>query len=154
MDVEIRMASNADREQITGLVYSILEEYGLSPDPDDNDADLKDIDTYYLQRGGAFRVMVQEDGRIVGTVGLSPKGDGLVELKKMYLAPELRGQGLGKRLLTEAIEEARRSGFRRIELKTASRLETAICMYRSAGFQEIVLDHPISRCNQAFALDL
>jgi putative acetyltransferase len=150
----MRIASNADGERIEALVYSVLKEYGLPPEPDGMDADLRDIETHYLQRGGVFWVIVQEDEQIIGTVGLSPLKESVVELRKMYLAPEARGQGLGKRLLTQAIDEARRLGFRRIELDTASRLEVAIRLYRSFGFQEIVCHHIGSRCDQAFALDL
>src|SRR5579871_1897037 len=151
MDFQKRMATNADREDIEALVFSILKEYGLPPEPDGMDADLGNIETSYIRSGGAFWVVVSDVGRNVGTLGLAPLRKGVVELRKMYLASEVRGQGWGKRLLSEAIEEARRLGFYRIELETSSRLETAIRLYRSFGFQQVVMDHILPRCDQAFA---
>ncbi len=57
------------------------------------------------------------------------------ELRWVVLAPEARGTGLGKRMITEAVSEARRLGFERLELDTFGALTTAAAIYRSVGFQ-------------------
>ena len=68
----IRPATNEDQEPITKLVFGVLGEFGLEPDPSTTDSDLKDIETNYLQRGGLFEVIEDRGGRLVGSVGLYP----------------------------------------------------------------------------------
>ena len=57
----IRPATNNDLEAIVKLVFGVLREFGLEPDPSATDADLQDIEANYLQRGGLFEVI--EDRR-------------------------------------------------------------------------------------------
>src|SRR3954454_9821832 len=82
-----------------------------SRDPGATDADLSDLESSYHGPGGAFEVLINGSGEVVGTVGLCPLGDGRCELRKMYLAADCRGRGLGKRLLQHAIGRARELGF-------------------------------------------
>ena len=81
-------------------------------------------------------------------------GEGVAELRKMYLKPSARGRGLGKRLLIHAIARARALGFRRIELQTARVLEEAIGLYAKYGFKPSEQAALERRCDQALALDL
>ena len=52
----------------------MLEEYGLKPDPASTDADLEDIESSYFKQGGAFLVLEEEDGSIIGAYGLHITG--------------------------------------------------------------------------------
>ncbi|HET9234074.1 MAG TPA: GNAT family N-acetyltransferase, partial [Candidatus Eisenbacteria bacterium] len=83
-----------------------------------------------------------------------PVDERTCELRKMYLPAAARGQGLGKRLLEHALEEAKRLGFSRIELETATVLEDAIRLYRRYGFQQSALKHACDRCNESYFLEL
>ena len=152
--VELRPATNADAEAVRGLVFGVLLEYGLKPSPADTDADLFDIEASYFARGGRFDVLVAARVNIVGTVGLYPTGDGSVELRKMYVHKQLRGQGHGRRLLDHALAEAKRMGFRRVTLETASVLKEAVALYTRYGFREYRSDHMAARCDQTFELIL
>jgi putative acetyltransferase len=151
---KLRPATNADREQVEDLVYTALAEYGLTHDPDTTDADLKDIDQSYFARGGTFRVLETPDGAIIGAYGLYPVNNGTCELRKMYLRRDYRGQGLGKRLLDDALVDARRLGFASVVLETASVLKEAIALYESYGFTPCQPDHLAPRCDQAYRMEL
>ena len=59
------------------------------------------------------------------------------ELKRMYVAPELRGKGIGRALLTRLEAEARALGLSRLVLETGTRQTEALALYRRAGFTEI-----------------
>jgi putative acetyltransferase len=59
------------------------------------------------------------------------------ELKRMYVAPELRGKGIGRALLTRLEAEARALGLTRLVLETGTRQTEALALYRRAGFTEI-----------------
>jgi putative acetyltransferase len=150
----LRPATNADGTAVRELVFGVLREYGLKPDPADTDADLNDLEASYPARGGLFDVLETSDGRIVGSVGVYPLGPGVCELRKMYLSPPARGRGQGKRLLDHALAAARAKGFRRVVLETASVLKEAIALYRRYGFKPHQAEHVSSRCDQTYSLDL
>jgi putative acetyltransferase len=59
------------------------------------------------------------------------------ELKRMYVAPEVRRQGIGRALLTRLEAEARALGLARLVLETGTRQTEALALYRRAGFSEI-----------------
>ena len=99
-------------------------------------------------------MLTDEGGRIAGTVGLFPLSGGVCELRKMYLVANLRGRGLGGRLLRHAVARARELGFTRIELETATVLETARRMYESFGFRPFTPHRVTCRCDRAYYLDL
>ena len=150
----LRPANNKDCEKIADLVFSILKEYDLKPDPVATDADIKDIEHSYFERGGTFYVLEEKDGSIIGAYGLYPVDKATCELRKMYLHSSYRSKGLGKLLLEDALSKARQIGFKKMTLETASVLKEAISLYKSYGFVEYQPEHLSSRCDQAFVLEL
>ena len=150
----LRLANNKDCEKVTELVYSILQEYNLKPDPAATDADIKDIEHSYFERGGTFYVLEEKDGSIIGAYGLYPVDKATCELRKMYLYSSYRSKGLGKLLLEDALSKARQIGFKKMTLETASVLKEAISLYKNYGFVEYEPEHLSSRCDQAFILEL
>lgn len=149
----LRPATNADCSEIRELVFGILDEYGLEPDTAGTDRDLLDIESSYFDRGGIFEVLVDDDGRIVGTAGLYPVDSKTIELRKMYFAPQIRGRGLGKKLLAAVIEKSKEMGYLRVYLETASVLKQAVHIYEAAGFKPVDVKHT-PRCDQAYVLEL
>jgi putative acetyltransferase len=150
----LRPANNKDCEKVTELVYGVLKEYNLKPDPATTDTDIKDIEQSYFERGGTFYVLEEKDGSIIGAYGLYLIDKVTCELRKMYLHRSYRGKGLGKLLLEEALSKARQIGFKKMTLETASVLKEAINLYKSYGFIEYKPEHLSSRCDQAFILVL
>ena len=151
---KLRLASNKDREEVIRLVYGVLVEYGLEPDPDATDADLQDIEQSYFARGGMFFVLEDQDDSIIGAYGLYPLEDQTCELRKMYLDKSHRGRGVGRFLLDSALAQARKLGFRTMTLETASVLKEAIALYERYGFVQYEPDHMSVRCDQAYMLEL
>ena len=86
--------------------------------------------------GGAFLV-VYEDGKPVAGGGVKRDEDGVAEIKRMYVAPDARGRGLGRRLLEALEEEARSLGYARIRLDTGARQPEARAMYERAGYHAV-----------------
>ena len=153
-DPILRPATNRDGDAVTQLVFSVLAEYGLRPDPSATDADLADIEAHYQAHGGAFDVL-EDAGQIIGSVGLHRIDEQTCELRKMYLYRNARGRGLGRRLLDHALQRARALGFKRVTLETASVLTEAIALYTRYGFRPYKPDHPVAaQCDQAYVLEL
>ena len=132
-------------------MFEVLREYGLPPDPEGTDADLSEIEQHY--RNGWFSVL-EVNGQIIGSVGLLPQEETVLELRKMYLHRDWRGHGLGRLLLEQALNEARQRGARRVVLGTAKVLGEAVALYEQSGFQPSQHTHPASRVDQTWELDL
>ncbi len=150
----LRPANNKDCEKVASLLYEVLKEYNLKPDPAGTDADIRDIEQSYFRRGGTFYVLEEKDGSVIGAYGLYPVDKATCELRKMYLRSSYRSKGLGKLLLEDALSKARQMGFKRMTLETASVLKEAISLYKSYGFVEYEPELLSSRCDQAFILEL
>jgi carbonic anhydrase len=76
------------------------------------------------------------DGRPAGCVGIRPFTEGACEMKRLYVAPEERGRGVGKELALAAIKAAKELGYKRIFLDTLPAMRIAVKLYRELGFQE------------------
>lgn len=76
------------------------------------------------------------DGRVVGMGALRKLEEGIGEIKRMYIKPELQGRGLGKEMMDKLEAKARELGYSTLRLDTAWFLETAVHVYRKAGFIE------------------
>ena len=145
---EIRDYRPGDEADVFRIVKDALAEYGLATNPEKTDADLKDIRQSYMADGGTFRIL-ESDGHTIGSFGLYASTRESCELRKMYLLPEFRGQGLGRRLLEDALRAAKALGFSEMTLETNSRLKEAIGLYGAYGFTQFIPPHLSDRCDVA-----
>ncbi|MEO6829336.1 MAG: GNAT family N-acetyltransferase [Acidobacteriaceae bacterium] len=91
---------------------------------------------YILEPGGRIYFAVESaNGKIIGCCALLPIGPGALEVAKMAVAENQRGQGVGRQLLREVIVRARELGATRLYLETNHTLTNAIALYRSEGFR-------------------
>ncbi|MHB8866624.1 MAG: GNAT family N-acetyltransferase [Pirellulaceae bacterium] len=153
--VTIRRATNQDLPAIRAVLLSVRSEFAVMDDTGVSDQDLNDVEQNYFGSGGVFEVIEdRRSNRIVGCAGLLPRSQCRVELCKMYILKSARGQGLGKRLLEDLLEAARRGGFAEVWLETNSVLTAATSLYETYGFQPVAPDHLSPRCDQAYLLRL
>ena len=125
----------------------------------------RELDERYPEEGANhFRLDPAEvapgrGGFFVARRGATPVGCGAVrlvdagaaEIKRMYVPPALRGQGIASRLLAHLEVEARQLGATRLVLETGERQFESVALYRRAGFVEITrygeyVDSPLSLC--------
>jgi DNA-binding MarR family transcriptional regulator/ribosomal protein S18 acetylase RimI-like enzyme len=76
-------------------------------------------------------------GEPIGCGALKLQGDVPFYIKRMWVAPEARGLGVGRRLLRELEDHARRRGAAVVHLETNKTLREAATLYRSAGYVEV-----------------
>jgi putative acetyltransferase len=132
----IRDWRTEDRGAAAGVIKTVLEEYGLPWQPGLADRDVIEVEEAYLRVGGEFWV-VEQDTVIVGTAAYQPitRGNQAVEIRKMYLLPEVRSLGLGRYLL-QALEKAiALQDYQEIWLETATILKEAVKLYERNGYK-------------------
>ena len=97
---------------------------------------LGDPEHTILLKGGHILMACAND-EPVGCVALIPMGNGVYELSKMAVSPQMRGQGIGRRLLEHTIAQAKAIGARSLFLGSSTKLPPAIHLYESIGFRHV-----------------
>lgn len=100
------------------------------------DDELKDFrDKYGLPDGRLY--LAYWNGEAVGSIALRKIDKENCELKRMYVKPAFRRNGIAKTLIKQLIADAHDIGYRYMLLDTLPFLQTAIHMYKDIGFYEI-----------------
>jgi putative acetyltransferase len=99
-------------------------------------AELAALPSPYVPPNGALLIAKIND-ETAGCVALRRIDDQTGEMKRLYVRPAFRSWGLGKHLIGEIIQTARRAGYSTLRLDTLPNMVTAQGLYRSLGFSEI-----------------
>jgi putative acetyltransferase len=97
---------------------------------------LDDPNGKIIAEGGKI-FMALDGGRPVGCVAMIAMADGGYEVAKMTVSEDLRGSGLGRKLMQACIDAARAERAPRLYLETNSSLAPALGLYRAMGFREL-----------------
>ncbi len=79
----------------------------------------------------------EAEGAIAGVVALRPWGDGIGEMKRLFVRPMFQGRGFGKALAEAVVEGARQEGYSALRLDTLASMGAAVALYRNMGFVDI-----------------
>lgn len=137
----IRPWQPTDRDAVGVLIVGIQRgEFGLDIDLA-TQPDLMDVADFYGRGDGGFWV-AEDDGRVVGCIGLRDIGEGQAALRKMFVAASHRGREtrLAARLLGALLEHARHRQLQTIYLGTTARFLAAHRFYEKHGFVQIARD--------------
>ena len=144
----IREFQPGDEAAFRALNVEWIERYFRIEPPDE--AVLSDPQGAILDRGGRIFFAVR-DGVAIGCCALLFRREGEYEVAKMAVAPPAQGAGIGRAVLTAAIDWARRNGVRKLSLETNHILAPAIRLYESCGFQHVPAERahpsPYARCD-------
>lgn len=144
-----------DADVVQGLLAALDAELDERYAGEGIEPPVHDADDYVPPRG--VLLLARLDGEPVGCGALRPgPADGVGEVKRMYVAPQVRGRRIGERLVAALLEAARGLGYRRLVLETGTEQPEALRLYERLGWTPApAFGHyrasPLSRC---YGLDL
>ena len=120
---------------------TLFEEYaaslGISLCFQNFDQELKSLPGKYAPPDGRL-LLATENDELAGCIALRKLEDGVCEMKRLFVRPAYRSQGLGRILVEKIVDEARMLGYTHMRLDTLPGLmDKAIALYRRTGFREI-----------------
>ncbi len=144
MSVEIRAVAPGEMDALRDLFREYEKAIGVSLCFQSFDAEVACLPGSCAPPEGRLLVAA-ESGKLAGCVALRKIGEGVAEMKRLYVRPGYRGAGLGRRLTDALIEEARSIGYRLLRLDTLATMKEAQALYVSMGFVDIPAynEHPI-----------
>ncbi|MGO8790003.1 MAG: GNAT family N-acetyltransferase [Terriglobia bacterium] len=130
----------AHTAEYVGQVRDLFKEYAASLGVDlcfqDFERELADLPGHYVPPEG--RLLMAMDGtKTAGCVALRKFDGETCEMKRLYVRPAFRGNGVGRSLVNAVLSEARAVGYQRMRLDTLPQMKEAIVFYRSLGFHPI-----------------
>jgi putative acetyltransferase len=154
-NITIRKIEEGDNPVIAGIIRQTLKEFGAARPGTVYYDDTTDA-LYQLFTGTprSAYFIAEKDGKILGGGGIFPtKGlpEDTCELVKMYLLPEARGLGLGRKLIQQSLDFAQQIGFKKVYLETMPELKQALKAYEKLGF--VYLDKALGESGH-FGCDL
>ncbi len=103
----------------------------------DIDGEEKDFFAFYNNKYLDTVLVVYDQGQAVGCGGFKEYDAETAEIKRMFVLPEQRGKGIARFILTAIEEWAAEKSYRNYILETSPKLESAIALYKKAGYQTI-----------------
>lgn len=159
-ETAIRPVEARDEQALARVLRAVMVEYGAL-DTDAPDAD-EEVGAMTAAYGGARSVylVAERGGVVLGGAGIAPfsgQPARVCVLRKMYLADEARGLGLGRALLDACLDAARTRGYRVCYLETMPGMTTARALYEAAGFvrrDDALAGACASRCSAYYEREL
>ncbi len=153
METNIRKIQKSDNKSLAKIIRSCFDDFKV-PTPGTVYEDPSTDNLYELFHEPNSALFVAElNGALCGCCGIFPT-EGLpekcAELVKFYIDKNFRGKGLGKKLMEESIEFAKKSGYESIYIESLPEFSTAVSIYEKQGF--VYLEKPLgnsghSGCN-------
>ncbi len=111
-----------------------------------SDANLGQYTAAAVQGVGSAFVVARLNGQAVGCGAIRPFKPGVAEVKRMYVEPAARRQGISRRILAKLENIAQESGYVALILETGLKQPEAIALYSSSGYQRV-------ECYESYAHD-
>ncbi|MCK6386028.1 MAG: carbonate dehydratase [Zoogloea sp.] len=157
MPVKLRILGADDHvelEQVRQFFRNYAAWLGVDLDYQNFGEEMASLPGAYVAPAGRL-FFAEFEGRPAGCVGIRPSSDGVCEMKRLYVEPDMRGNGIGRQLALAAIKAAKALGYRKVMMDTLPAMRIAVKLYRELGFKEAPAYYPTPVEGTLFlALDL
>lgn len=106
-------------------------------DATDFEAELAGLPGKYAPPKKGSLLIAYHDGKPAGCVALRDLGQGVAEMKRMFVPENLRGLGIGRALADRILADAKAAGYRLMRLDTSRHQKEAMGLYERSGFKRI-----------------
>lgn len=111
-------------------------------EPEAFERELAALPGRYAEPSGQLLLSLR-DGEPAGCVAMRDLGNGICEMKRMYVDPKHHGRGVGRMLAETLLSHAKKAGYARMRLDTSRNQLPAIALYESLGFVRIRPYYPV-----------
>ena len=136
----LEMVHATSAEDLAGIRVLFLEYaafLGVSLNFQDFEGEIEGLPGKYAPPTGSL-LLVREGDKPAGCGAFRRLAEDICEMKRLYVRPEFRGRGLGRKLATQLIAEAMAAGYSSMRLDTIpAKLPEATSLYGRLGFVEI-----------------
>lgn len=122
-------------DAVRGLIREYTRTMGLDLGFQGLEEELASLPGKYAEPKGALLV-AESDGEICGCVALRDLGDGICEMKRLYVEEGRKGLGVGRGLVEAVLAAAKGKGYRKMRLDSLERMQAAVGLYHAFGFRE------------------
>lgn len=140
MCYKIKEIKPLDDTAIGNIIKKVGEEYGAIGDGfGPSDAEVNAMSQHYADENASRYFIATIKGNIVGGCGIAAfnGSNDVCELRKLFLLPESRGLGLGKKLTEDCLKYAQHKGYTKCYLDTLKSMQSAISLYEKLGFKHL-----------------
>ncbi len=134
--MEIRSFHPTDLSSVKSLISSIMNKEYPAQEKAYQYGDLSNIADAYGSLREKFLV-AEEDGEVIGTVGMKEDGDSTALLRRLFVHTSHRGRQIGSILVDTALDFCKMNGYKRVVFRATSKMEAAIKLLQdNKGFVE------------------
>jgi ribosomal protein S18 acetylase RimI-like enzyme len=140
----VQVNEETDLNLLRALFVEYAERLGIDLEFQHFAEELANLPGAYAPPAGCM-LLAEWRGQIAGCVALRPLEGDICEMKRLYVRPSFRANGIGRALSRAAVDRAQDIGYARMRLDTLPWMEAAIALYHSLGFVEIepYCDNPV-----------
>lgn len=150
----VREGVLADRGRVQEIASGAMRSFGIEPDFADLDRDLGRFGDVDGESGATVYLVAQSGAEVVGSLILSRMDEQTLKLSAFYVDAACRGQGVGRRLLMEAVATGAACGYRHIYLETWEKMTAAVRLYTAFGWRRGERLAPETGAEWSYVLDL
>jgi ribosomal protein S18 acetylase RimI-like enzyme len=133
---QITQAQELMREYIHWWAMTEPDDFAQAPTFIDWEKDIETLPGVFVPPAGRL-LLAMQDGQPAGCVCLKGHDSGTAEMKRLYVRTAFRGQEIGRQLVEVLLDEARKSGYKRIVLDTHTSMKKAQDLYKAFGFRVV-----------------
>lgn len=139
--MKIRFIESFDDKFLEEIIKSNLKKFNLDiPGTAYFDPELSRLSDYYNKTSKRqYFVCLDDNDLVLGGVGIAEydEDNNICELQKLYLSDKAKGKGVSYKLLDNALEFAKKAGYKKVYLETHHSLAAAVYLYRKYEFHEL-----------------